>query len=288
LLPGHRLLARDRNGGRGNLGFHTLKGDNDCPLIDKGWLLMSVRLSGISYPPPQQPTIGADFDEGIKTYEFFRDYVKHEDNLINQRLTWLLTIHGFLYATCGFTLQKKYEIAEKIASDYVAHPALLCPIVDYAHKCAQLQVKYFSMDNLGFTSIEVDLFLFFLAAVGFIISILALISINAAKNAANSIRGLFEYQYENVKPNTSSASHAPLVKLVSHGLYIIRNPKGDGFLVPGVTGGGLKQGHFLGFIAPMVIPSILAIGWLFAIGSGLYFFITHYFYLNHVVLGRRG
>jgi hypothetical protein len=51
----------------------------------------------------------------IPIYELFRDYVKHQDSLINNRLSWLLTIHGFLYATYGFTIQKKLEVAQHIA-----------------------------------------------------------------------------------------------------------------------------------------------------------------------------
>jgi hypothetical protein len=46
-------------------------------------------------------------------FEIFRDYVKREDELINQRLTWNLAIQGFLFATYGFSLQKLAEVQSK-------------------------------------------------------------------------------------------------------------------------------------------------------------------------------
>ena len=41
----------------------------------------------------------------FKCYELFRDYVKHEDELINKRLSWNLTLQGLLFAGYGFSLQ---------------------------------------------------------------------------------------------------------------------------------------------------------------------------------------
>jgi hypothetical protein len=41
-------------------------------------------------------------DAVVRRYELYREYLKHEDNLINYRLTWNITIQGFLFAACGF------------------------------------------------------------------------------------------------------------------------------------------------------------------------------------------
>jgi hypothetical protein len=57
---------------------------------------------------PAQPQLD------LKVYETFRKYVKHEDNLVNQRMSWMLMIHGFLYAAYALTVQKKLEIGEKL------------------------------------------------------------------------------------------------------------------------------------------------------------------------------
>jgi hypothetical protein len=43
-------------------------------------------------------------------YKIFRDYVEHEDGLINNRLMWNITIQGFLFATYGFSVQKLAEV----------------------------------------------------------------------------------------------------------------------------------------------------------------------------------
>ena len=39
-------------------------------------------------------------------FKIFRDYMQHEDNLINQRVSWNSTIQGFLFATYGLSQQK--------------------------------------------------------------------------------------------------------------------------------------------------------------------------------------
>jgi hypothetical protein len=54
---------------------------------------------------------------GEEIFIIFRDYVKHEDMLINQRMTWMITIQSFLIATFGFSYQKKIEIISKVFTD---------------------------------------------------------------------------------------------------------------------------------------------------------------------------
>src|SRR5580658_9768416 len=39
-------------------------------------------------------------------YKLFRDYIEHEDSLINQRLLWNINIQGFLFAAYGLSVQK--------------------------------------------------------------------------------------------------------------------------------------------------------------------------------------
>ena len=43
-------------------------------------------------------------------YERLRGYVQHEDGLINSRLTWSLTIHGFLFAIYGLLASKAVDV----------------------------------------------------------------------------------------------------------------------------------------------------------------------------------
>ena len=56
-------------------------------------------------------------------YQIFREYLQHEDGLANNRLSWMLTIHGFLYASYAFTIQTKIQIAQRISSDLLTSGA---------------------------------------------------------------------------------------------------------------------------------------------------------------------
>ncbi len=52
-----------------------------------------------------------------KYYHIFRDYRLAEHNLINCRLTWFLTIQGFLFATYGLSIQKLAEVQARSSSN---------------------------------------------------------------------------------------------------------------------------------------------------------------------------
>jgi hypothetical protein len=67
-------------------------------------------------PSASLPEPESDFEARLKLYEVFRGYIKHEDGLIDNRVTWLSQIHGLLYATYGFTLLKKIEIMQQVSS----------------------------------------------------------------------------------------------------------------------------------------------------------------------------
>jgi len=46
-----------------------------------------------------------ELEDAVRIYDLYRDYVKHEDELINRRLSWNLTLQGFLFATYGVSFQ---------------------------------------------------------------------------------------------------------------------------------------------------------------------------------------
>jgi hypothetical protein len=46
----------------------------------------------------------------LEYYSVLRKYVEHEDELINARLTWSLTIHGFLFAAFALLLSKAADV----------------------------------------------------------------------------------------------------------------------------------------------------------------------------------
>ena len=41
-------------------------------------------------------------DEKKQRYEFIAHQINREDELVNKRLTWILTLNGFLLASLGF------------------------------------------------------------------------------------------------------------------------------------------------------------------------------------------
>jgi hypothetical protein len=55
------------------------------------------------------PPIGPDFNCFRDHYAIFRDYMKHEDDLINQRTTWHCVIQGLLLTAFGWLLQWKID-----------------------------------------------------------------------------------------------------------------------------------------------------------------------------------
>jgi hypothetical protein len=54
---------------------------------------------GTGGPPPQKPL------EALEAWKAARDAIKHEDDLVNHRLTWLLLLQGFLFTGLGATIQ---------------------------------------------------------------------------------------------------------------------------------------------------------------------------------------
>lgn len=56
-------------------------------------------------------------DDSLKYYQLTRDYIIHEDTLINYRLSWLLTIQGLLFAAYGLAIRslegKNSDLSEK-------------------------------------------------------------------------------------------------------------------------------------------------------------------------------
>src|SRR5271169_5831898 len=62
----------------------------------------SLRCCDFHVVPSDNPAVS----EILTYYERMRSYVEHEDGLINSRLTWSLTIHGFLFASYGILLAK--------------------------------------------------------------------------------------------------------------------------------------------------------------------------------------
>ncbi|MGD9784084.1 MAG: hypothetical protein AB7U49_05285 [Hyphomicrobiaceae bacterium] len=52
--------------------------------------------------------------ELIEIYKIYRSYEEHENDLLNHRTGWLVTVQSVLLATFGFSFQKHLEILQKV------------------------------------------------------------------------------------------------------------------------------------------------------------------------------
>jgi hypothetical protein len=135
------------------------------------------QLSSTIFAMPEIPlserwTENAPFDELKELHKMYRDYMKHEDDLINQRSTWHLLLQGFLFTTLGVI--------------------------------GEWQLPKNGNDPL-YT--ERGFLVFVLAAVGATIAYLSFISIRAANRAIDTlhkkwddIQGVFEHPAKNLLP----------------------------------------------------------------------------------------
>jgi hypothetical protein len=101
-------------------------------------------------------------------FSLFRAYIERENNLINNRMTWLMTVQSFVIATYGFSYQRKFEVLGNLYINDNREALLKLPELTW------LLIKY-------------DYFLILLAAVGLVTSGVAFMSIRAAFKAIRSI-----------------------------------------------------------------------------------------------------
>lgn len=194
---------------------------------------------------PSSFTIG----DKLETYEAFRSYARHEDNLINNRMTWMLTIHGFLYASYGFTLQKKLEILEKLKPRFVIWgEATNLPLHEYPLPFRQ-------------TLFEIEAFLGLIAVIGFLISLYAWLSVRAAKSAIVTLKRTYEKEHLGFPDD-------PERKFIE----LNDRPK---LVLPPLAGGGEKYAHEVGHSASMTIPLFLMGSWTIAFVGTVFFVVSN-------------
>lgn len=97
----------------------------------------------------KEPDYLNSFSQIVDLYRLYRSQEEHENDLINHRTTWLVTIQSVLIATFGFSFQKFYEIAkssnalvqESITLRYEVFLMVLCVIGLSSCIFAYLSVK---------------------------------------------------------------------------------------------------------------------------------------------------
>jgi hypothetical protein len=111
------------------------------------------------------PLGSAKVKRAEEIYSIFREYIQHEDNLINQRTIWLMSVQSFLIATFGFSYQKKFEIVSNALFKLKTFPPAFCTSL----------VFY-------------DIFLLSLVVIGVGTSWVAIKSVGAAVNSLNKMQ----------------------------------------------------------------------------------------------------
>jgi hypothetical protein len=200
-------------------------------------------------------------------YLIYRDYIKHEDDLINQRITWLIGIQSFLIASFGFSYQKKFDV---ISGALLKNP--LC--------------KDITLKALKSTLENYNLFLESFCVIGFMTSLVALISVHAANISLRNLRtqwteGTTGQKRDRFRDKLKSFFLYPPLKWFWDKLksffadetpgqdwkYInteasnsqIDMPKLDH--LPGIIGGGKNVAHWLGSIPIYGLPLFFLVFW---------------------------
>src|SRR5262244_2376918 len=71
-------------------------------------------------PPPLPP---------LEHYRIVRGQIEHEDNLVSQRLSWLLASQAFLFTAYAITLNGPVQLHLQIFESHVQLLILLVPLV---------------------------------------------------------------------------------------------------------------------------------------------------------------
>lgn len=186
-----------------------------------------------------------------RLYGNYRNYLQHEDNLINNRISWMLTIHGFLYATYGFTLQKKIEIYSKLDGAHKVSTGKFLEITAGEYSFIFSRIEKTESTSLIFglphEAVTANLFMIMIAVVGYFISRYSRRSILAADQAAKSVN----------KIATTVFRHRRDEACLDR---VILDQEGK-FDLPGLSGGGSDKYTEEGFRAATVIPTVLILSW---------------------------
>jgi hypothetical protein len=179
----------------------------------------------------------------LELYTAFREYVRHEDALTNNRLGWNFTIQGFLFAAYSLALGKMGEL-----------------IIERAKKDSPVPQITFEMTQLK-TAIQA------FCAVGFVVSVLVFFGALAAQLAIGSIVNKWCSDHKEYPRPTNGRELLMRFRRRLAGAVSCEVKAEDkksqplAPYLPNLTGGGSTAAHYLGFGAPIVIPLVLAFSW---------------------------
>lgn len=178
-----------------------------------------------------------DIDHHVRLYSIYRSYIEHENGLIDQRLTWNFSIQGLLFAAYAFAFQKTAELWTALSDGTTTTPAGNATV---ALTPARLAYVLYSLK-------DIHIFLFVLAIMGALVSMVVMLSTKAASAALLALEERWHAIYPEYKISVK--------KTDTHGDI----PPG----LPGLMGGGdYAAAHFWGFRAAQFLPVIFILAWV--------------------------
>jgi hypothetical protein len=170
-----------------------------------------------------------------RTYATYREYVVHEDELVNQRLTLLIASQSILLAAFGYVLQKMVDSMPPFKDMPTGSNCLL--LQEY-----QTGVIYW-------------LVLFVIS--GFVLAAFSFMSILAAKNAIGALKERWEVVASRL--DAQSVSVSSVVDEASSS----KVAEWEHAYLPALTGGGARKAHEWGLHMPHWLPIFFMVLWLF-------------------------
>lgn len=86
------------------------------------------------------PPYAAEKVDSLESYKLFRDRIEHEDNLVVQRLSWLVASQAFLFTAYAITTNGLSSVDPKAGGQYAEQAALLFRLIPTVAICLALLI----------------------------------------------------------------------------------------------------------------------------------------------------
>ncbi len=185
-----------------------------------------------------------DMELHLQIYTLFRDYVKHEDSLINWRLSWNFAIQGFLFAAYAVATQKIFEANLSLATQ------------------ADQSIRTQTAQMINASVPSITRFVQLLAGTGISVTVLIFFGVNAATLAIAELDERWRHLH------SAYAKVSTAEQRWWHYRRYIPSWKTHGPIqpgLPGLVGGGIHR-SFKGLgIAAKFLPWVFVVAWLYAL-----------------------
>jgi hypothetical protein len=182
---------------------------------------------------PQPDKAASPFGGALERWKLYRAYLQHEDELIHQRLNWMLLLQGFFFAAyasmysglLGSSLAKAADCQPPWTACQ-ATPQTMSPVIQSLFPHLFLSMRTFS---------------YVLPILGYLVALFSLFGVRAARSAIEELEAQWNEE-------------------------CIPGPNGESLLLyrefPLITGGGASHVQEMDSPLPFGIPIVLSGGWI--------------------------